>query len=492
LQQIFTEGNQYADLAVRPHERISLMRLLICIAHAALDGPADIDEWDKAPEKLPESAAKYLNNKQEVFELFHPQKPFLQISRLERVSDKITLVSKMEFNLSSQTGQELFDHGLRKNGFYYSHELPLLLITYLNFSTGGGLPVAKWDTVATKQVGNKDAPCVAASMYHTLLRGRNITETLCLNLLTKQTVRNRLGIRWGNPVWEMMPAAPDDEPSISNANNSYLGRLVPLSRWIKLDNQSNQMLGCNGFDYENQAIREPSATLVVRNEKRVLLGATTAKSVWRDLPALIIKRVSDDSLGGAITLQNIPDNKPFDIYVGALIRKPGQQDIVDMVESVLHIPASMNTDLGIAAYEAEVRYAEGLGGRLYDAVSCYFKNLSDDWAIRIRNMNPQKRQALRRQLLNRATNYFWTSVEKLRPLLMAHVDTIGKDADKVKKSRNVWRKAVHKAARDAYRITCGQDTPRQMRASALGWNRLFITQTNNDTPDKVKSDTTDE
>ena len=76
LQQVFTEGNQYADLAVRPHERIALMRLLICIAQAALDGPADIDGWDKVPEKLPESAAKYLNDKQEVFELFHSQKPF--------------------------------------------------------------------------------------------------------------------------------------------------------------------------------------------------------------------------------------------------------------------------------------------------------------------------------------------------------------------------------------------------------------------------------
>lgn len=38
LEQVFAEGRQFADLAVRPHERIALMRLLICIAQAALDG----------------------------------------------------------------------------------------------------------------------------------------------------------------------------------------------------------------------------------------------------------------------------------------------------------------------------------------------------------------------------------------------------------------------------------------------------------------------
>jgi CRISPR system Cascade subunit CasA len=492
LQQIFTEGDQYSDLAVRPHERIALMRLLICIAQAALDGPKNIDEWDEAPKKLSEAASTYLKDKQDAFELFHTQKPFLQIAKLKKVSDKTTLASKMEFNLSSQTGQELFDHGLRTNKIYHSNELPLLLITYLNFSTGGGLPIAKWDEMKTAQVGNKDAPCIASSMYHTFLRGRSVTETLCLNILTKQTVKNRLGINWGTPVWQMMPDSPNDQQSISNANNTYLGRLVPLSRWIKLYNKSNQMLCCNGFDYVSQTIREPSATLIVRNDKRLLLGAITGKSVWRDLPALIVKNASNDSLGCAITLQNIPDNKPFDIYVGALIRKSGQQDIIDMIESVVHIPAAMNTDLGIATYEAEVLYSEKLGRKLYNAVNWYFKNLSDDWAIKLKNINPQKRKALKNKLTNRATNHFWTSIEKLRHLLMSHVDTIGQDSKAVEDSRIQWRKAVFKAALDAYHITCGQETPRQMRAFALGWEKFFITYTDGNASDDSESETSEE
>ena len=53
LAGIFTDGAEYADLAVRPHERVALMRLLLCVAHAALDGPKDYDNWCAAPEQNP-------------------------------------------------------------------------------------------------------------------------------------------------------------------------------------------------------------------------------------------------------------------------------------------------------------------------------------------------------------------------------------------------------------------------------------------------------
>ena len=45
LCEVLTDGEQFADLAVRPHERVALMRLFLCVAHAALDGPKDYDEW---------------------------------------------------------------------------------------------------------------------------------------------------------------------------------------------------------------------------------------------------------------------------------------------------------------------------------------------------------------------------------------------------------------------------------------------------------------
>jgi len=43
LQELFEQSEQIRDLAVRPPERVALMRLFICIVQAALDGPVERD-----------------------------------------------------------------------------------------------------------------------------------------------------------------------------------------------------------------------------------------------------------------------------------------------------------------------------------------------------------------------------------------------------------------------------------------------------------------
>ncbi len=78
LLEIFTNGVRFADLAVRPHERVALLRLFLAVAHSALNGPEDYDAWCEAPASLPEAAQNYLNKWKNSFELFHPHKPWLQ------------------------------------------------------------------------------------------------------------------------------------------------------------------------------------------------------------------------------------------------------------------------------------------------------------------------------------------------------------------------------------------------------------------------------
>ena len=60
LCEAFERGEEIRDLAVRPHERIALMRLLICIAQAVLDGPADEDDWKACYSRIVPSALDYL------------------------------------------------------------------------------------------------------------------------------------------------------------------------------------------------------------------------------------------------------------------------------------------------------------------------------------------------------------------------------------------------------------------------------------------------
>jgi CRISPR system Cascade subunit CasA len=69
LREAFERGDDIQDLAVRPHERIALIRLLICIAQAALDGPADYDDWKACRLKIAPAARDYLKRWHAAFEL---------------------------------------------------------------------------------------------------------------------------------------------------------------------------------------------------------------------------------------------------------------------------------------------------------------------------------------------------------------------------------------------------------------------------------------
>jgi len=80
LHDVLVQGKKFADLAVSPHERVSLTRLFLCIAHAALNGPKNYEEWREVPNRLPEAVNKYLTDWKDSFELFHKAKPWLQVA----------------------------------------------------------------------------------------------------------------------------------------------------------------------------------------------------------------------------------------------------------------------------------------------------------------------------------------------------------------------------------------------------------------------------
>ena len=470
LRDIFLSGATFADLAVRPHERVALMRLLICIGQAALAGPRNLDQWEKAPELLPEKADEYLSEWRDSFDLFHQEKPFLQIAGL-KPSDP-SPVCKLDFAMATGNNTTLFDH--RGNDAEArplpERQLAMNLVTFQNFSSGGGASIAVWNEVKTKQVGNPDAPCLKGSMYHAFLKGANLADTIHLNLLTKKTVDRSFGDDgWGKPVWELVPSGPKDGPAIANATRTYLGRLVPVSRWIKLQNQSEMIWG-NGFTYSvfpDFRCPEPSSTSIARKDRqgrqiRDLLKASHARGIWRQLPALIVKRRAGE-LGGALALENVPDDKGLDIHVCALLRK--QATIEAYEESIFHVPAGMNTDIGRTAYEEEVRIAETKARQLGRAVEKWRREMDADWEQKVKAAGKDKNILLER-LHSIATNHFWTAVEKNVALLLAYTASFGaKDNEERKRA---WRRAVYRTAREAYELACGRESPRRLRAFAMG------------------------
>jgi len=484
LYDAFERGEEIRDLAVRPHERIALMRLLICVAQAALDGPADDENWKACPPRIAPSALAYLERWRHAFELLGNGPRFLQFANLKKPAkksngddDEGNSTSKLDLALATGNTTTLFDNAGGSNRTFRFAELALMLITFQCFSPGGRIGVALWSGKETPGKGSSDhAPCLAGGMLHALLRAESLLATVHKNLITRRQAEQLLGQdSWGTPVWESMPQRLTDADAVRNANRTYLGRLVPLARAIWLAEDCRFLILANGLEYGSYADdgwREPSATIVTRKVKgqptRVVLPASIDKAAWRELHALSVKAVSQNSNGGPAALQNLSDEEAFDLWVGGLVANKAKP--LDTTEAVFCVPAGMLSDKGQRTYEEGVKHAGDIEFRLRRAVRVYHKQLGD-------NLDRPEMKNRRQQIQSTAASQFWTDIESGVPRLLevaARPETLGLNHNW---HGTVWGQSVWRATRAAYERACPHDTPRQMRAYALGLNALLAPRT---------------
>lgn len=479
LRQVFAEGDTLQDLAVRPHERVALMRLFICIAQAALDGPTGNETLETCGPELPTATERYFKKWQNCFELFHGEKPFLQFPGLAKVpkpaknkstkaptaegeaEEEATAVSKMDFALSTGNNTTLFDHGAASDEVraFNPSQVALMLITFQCFSPGGRIGVARWRGSDTPGGGSSGhAPCAPSAMLHAFARRATLLETIRANLLSKHSVKKDYRHDWGHPVWEQMPQSFDDTSAVLNATTTYLGRLMPLARAILLHRDGRGLIVGNGLDYPTppEFPAEPTASLVKKRDESgyVLVGAGN-KALWRELPAIVVKRLADDGAGGPLILAQLANDTSLDLWVGALITD--KASILDTVEGVYSVPAQMFNETGRRAYEDEVKESERVAWKLGEACKTYRQHLE----LKPQGY-PEQSVALRR---------YWTSIEQRLPLLHAYLNaTDGTEA--ARSALAHWRSALWDAARDAFSSACANNTSRQLRAHALAL-RLF-------------------
>ena len=487
LQELFVRGHDIQDLAVRPHERIAVMRLLICIAQAALDGPCDQDDWRTCSERLAPAALRYLKQWQPAFELLGSGTRFLQVPNLDAPGkggdpDEGSSPSKLDLTLATGNNATLFDNAGGSVRSFSPSELALALVTHQCFSPGGRIGVALWDGAKTAGNGSsKHAPCLAGGIVHALLRAETVLATLHKNLMTKHLVEQFFGkSAWGKPVWEMMPCRLADSKAVANASRTYLGRLVPISRAIHLSDDCRSLVRANGLDYPtfDEGWREPAATVVttqVKNQpKQVLLRASTERAVWRELHALTVKGKGLDP-GGPAALQNIVEEEgDFDLWVGGLVANKAK--LLETVESVFRVPAEMLNAPAQRRYEKGVDYAESVELRLIRAVKAYHKELGD-------KLDRPEMKDRRRQIQRQACGQFWSDVEQAVNHLLElieHPESLGLRNEWHK---TMWGQTIWRCACEAYTRACAHATPRQIRAHALGLNALFRVPAASETPE---------
>jgi len=488
LREAFERGHEIQDVSLRPHERIAVMRLLICVAQAALDGPEDYADWKACRPRIATKAVEYLDLWRQAFELLGGGQRFLQVASLKKPAtipdaadeDESNSISKLTLALATGNNPTLFDNAGGSERGFDDAQLGVQLVTFQCFSPCGTIGVALWNGNPTLGWGaypkvkpgqSAHAPCLSGNMLHSYVRGRNLLASFHSNLITKEQVRALFGdAAWGKPVWESMPQDPADRGAVQNATASFLGRLVPLSRAVRLAEDRRSMVLANGLEYPAYPEwREPAATIVTRmiNKKpsRAALSASIDRATWRELHALTVMSVDKTSNGGPLALRNIENDEDFDLWVGGLVAA-GNGKLVDNTESVYHVPAAMLAGPGQMVYEKGVRHAEASEYQLRRAVSVYHKGLGDNVD------RPEMKN--RRQLIQRnAAAQFWTDMEQAVPQLLEVAAAPKSLGTKGEWRKTSWGQAVQRAARSAYERACPHDTVRQMHAYALGLNMYF-------------------
>jgi len=508
LEQVFSRGSELADLAVRPHERVALMRLFLCVAHAALNGPRDVDDWQTVPECLPEAARSYLETWRDSFELFHPQKPWLQVAELKPLPNDTTLndhnnwppLNRICITMASGNNTTLFDH--RSNGIEPQElteaEIAINLLSFQNFFIAGGKTTSMlWgETPMINPPNPKGGPCSGKSILYTSIRGSNLINGIHFNLNTFSDLKFIYGTSTdlGKPIWEQPIKSPQDTPAITNATKTHIGRLVPQTRLLRVSTDRKRVLLGPGLVYpkyqdkNNPFHPDIFSTLILnRDSERQLLSANPHKSIWRELHSLVISNKNDShSCRGPLCLQNISNDADCDLVVNAVITNPQKAaDLVDLVESVFHIPSKLRHLEGNGVYRTEVQSAEATASRLGWAIETYRREIDNGWEGRLKSAGASQ-TALKAKLHAQATTHYWTTVEGNLDLLFTHVAAFGTAA--AAPTLEAWRKQLFRAAIEAYGLVCGQDSPRQLRAFVKGLQKLTTQSAQDEADDTLEKE----
>lgn len=490
LQDLFGTAHELRDLAVKPHERIALMRLLLCITQAALDGPTDESDWESCQSLIQPRARDYLEKWQAAFELFGDGQRFLQVRNLEaeKQNGKKTRATKLDLTLATGNTAILFDNFAGGERQIKNARAAMNLLTFQCFTPSEIVGDGVWSkTVIPKRTG-RQAPCAASSMVHTFILGKDLRETVWLNLFDREIVTDLYGSKgWGCPIWEEPITSLSNKAAHDNATKTYLGRLVPVSRLISLESDDRTILLVDGivhyplFDDPKKprliVFREPHSTIVAADDHLALLRGDVAKSLWRELGAVVAKRKGDSSdEEGPPALTRRPVDRDLTVWIGCLVTTK-DEGIVDYLEGRYPLPKRMLDEFGRAAYEEGVGFAVGQAKRLaglHGACSRYRFGLSRqvsieaDFDSKIDRL-PQGEKRHLRDLLQVAESLFWTQVEQHLSALfdLAHNPNLAADLPNCD-----WGNAVRDAAFDAYKQSCPRQTPRQIEAYALGLRKL--------------------
>lgn len=470
LRDIFTHP-EYSRLGGTPVEKIVLLRLLLCIAHACCNVKTT-EEWiDLTPEMLAKMALAYLEKWKSRFDLFDEEYPFLQFPQLKK---NCSVSSLGALALPVANGNKTVFSQWTINDNFTLPEKARLILCGSGYGMGGG----KYDLFAKidpdgpekrkKPTGKASAPQGTLTGYartgyagylHTFMLGETILKTVCLNMLTEEELQNFPLSKedlLGRPFWELMPT-DENGTSAEKYRSSYQGILFPLDKFFCLDGENLRMTQGITYPTHKNGQWDPGIMLFsVKNDMKAL-WCNVEKKPWRQLSSLLkfFELKAKDSMpvfvakGHSKLNSMVNDVQSFGIWTGGVSVSSnfGEQYVTgkcDYLNSEFLIPMAWKNLDSWQEYKRYMEMVNDFSKTLYGAVSNYHKSLMEDG----------------NNLASSASQLFW---EKMEPLAQSIID-LSEETNKVKihDSVELWKRI----AMSCFDWFCPHVTPRQIQAYA--------------------------
>ncbi|MEV6379051.1 type I-E CRISPR-associated protein Cse1/CasA [Streptomyces sp. NPDC051773] len=302
LREVFAQaGSLRRIVGDVPTQEFALLRLLLAIAHDALDGPQDTDDWAElwADDGCFAPVAAYLDARRDRFDLLHPRTPFFQVADLRTARDEVFSLNRIVADVPN--GEPFFTSRMPAVDRLGFAEAARWVVHAHAYDTSG----IKTGTVGDSRAKNGKVYPLGVGWSGTLggvfVEGATLHKTLLLNLVAADTMGLRIDGD-DRPAWRREPcgssAAANRHPS--GVRDLYTWQTRRMRLHFDAGGVHGVVLGYGDpLTAHNLHTREPmtawrrsKAQEKKRGEALVYLPREhdPARAVWRGLSSLIAER----------------------------------------------------------------------------------------------------------------------------------------------------------------------------------------------------------
>lgn len=461
LKEVFS-NQDIKGLGGNPVQKIAITKLLLAVAQSA-NTPKNNQVWSElGSDGLARSCLSYLDKWHDRFYLYGDQ-PFLQVPTISIAGIQPLGALIPEVGTGKKINKTVLSQ-IEIDKPLSDADKALLVLQLISFGLGGKKAdntavltsgyAGKTNPNGKGAAGKPSASIGFMGFLHSFLQGSTLQESIWLNTFSNAEIEKIKTYSGGLGIapWENMPLGEDDEVA-KQLTKSLLGRLVPMSRFLLLNEAGmHYSEGIAHLGYKEGMV-DPSISVNFMGKIPKAIWVDPEKRPWRMLTALLsfISAINADRFDCYQTQfgfdKGISQVDKIGVWSGGLrvSSNAGEQYISgsdDFVESIIQVPTGVFGESWFTLLKGEMSDMDAIAKTLYGCVMSYYKHLTSEG----------KNQAAQ------ATNLFWQLCERRFQELIYDLE----DPVKRHSYRKVFASFIHKA----YSTYCPNNTARQLDAWA--------------------------